>query len=184
MTFQDPNIGGIVMSCHVMSAHLRRFFFSFPDVPPVVLFFWPAPEVAAYILPFYHFLPSLPSVEVARHILTTCTCISPLFLSQHLHKIAITHHLLFYSKEVNQWKVLEALWWSANDNWLPLGAAMPAADQPYNGVHKSDFQWNKKTLFFSTFWSSLCVPYTVIGQASHLVSFQSFQRHGVPRDIF
>ena len=92
---------------------------------------------------FYPFLPSLPFVEVARYILTTCTCISPLFLSQHLHKIAITHHLLFYSKEVNQWKVLEALWWSANDNWLPLGAAMPAADQPYNGVHKSNFQWNK-----------------------------------------
>ena len=92
---------------------------------------------------FYPFLPSLPFVEVARYILTTCTFISLLFLSQNLHKIAITHHLLFYSKEVDQWKVLEALWWSANDNWLPLGAAMPAADQPYNGVHKSNFQWNK-----------------------------------------
>ena len=133
---------------------------------------------------FYPFLPSLPFVEVARYILTTCTCISPLFLSQHLHKIAITHHLLFYSKEVNQWKVLEALWWSANDNWLPLGAAMPAADQPYNGVHKSNFQWNKKTLFSAPSGAFCVCPCTVIGQASHLVSFQSAQRHGhsVPRD--
>ena len=28
------------------------------------------------------------------------------------------------------------LWWSANDNWLALGAALPTApDQPYNQVH-------------------------------------------------
>ena len=82
MTFQDPNIGGIVMSCHVMSAHLLRFFFSFPDVPPVVLFFWPAPEVAAYILPYSSFLPFLPSVEFAGYILTLLLYL--LFFSQNI----------------------------------------------------------------------------------------------------
>ena len=59
------------------------------------------------------------------------------------------------------------LWWSANDNWLALGAALPTApDQPYNQVHPlqntilSTFKKYSTTLW--DIFALNCVPLLVL----------------------
>ena len=98
MTFQDPNIGGIVMSCHVSSPS------------PLLLLFPRCPSCCSVLLAstgggsihFTLFLVS-PFFAIRRvcRIHPYATFISPLFLSEHLHKRQPSH--VIFSSVQKRW---------------------------------------------------------------------------------